>query len=188
MSAEEADILTGDRGLGDYFEAALAEHPNAQSVARWLLNNVLGLVKDLERAKASGAAFGRFVALVDQGRITTNGAKVLLTRLFEQGGEPEPLISELKLDQGTDAGALTAALERVLGRHAAEVARYRSGEKKLLGVLLGAMMREAQGADAAQVRKLITDRLGSKPLPSPPMWACPASRRAEGALVSSHAQ
>jgi Asp-tRNA(Asn)/Glu-tRNA(Gln) amidotransferase B subunit len=41
------------------------------------------------------------------------------------------------------------------------VARYRAGEKKLFGVLVGAAMKEAGGtADAALVRKLLEERLG----------------------------
>ena len=39
--------------------------------------------------------------------------------------------------------------------------RYRAGEKKLLGVLLGAVMRETGGAaDAASVRAALLRRLG----------------------------
>ena len=53
------------------------------------------------------------------------------------------------------------SVARALAAQAAEVARYRAGEKKLLGVLLGAAMRETKGkADAAVVRKILQDRLG----------------------------
>ena len=44
---------------------------------------------------------------------------------------------------------------------AAEVTRYRAGEKKLLGLLIGAAMREAgASADAAAVRKVLAEKLG----------------------------
>jgi Asp-tRNA(Asn)/Glu-tRNA(Gln) amidotransferase B subunit len=51
-------------------------------------------------------------------------------------------------------------VERALAGAAAEVARYRAGEKKLFGVILGAAMREAKGADAAAVRARLLARLG----------------------------
>ena len=47
-----------------------------------------------------------------------------------------------------------------LAAQAVEVARYRAGEKKLFGLLVGAAMREAKGADAGLVRKLLTEKLG----------------------------
>ena len=56
---------------------------------------------------------------------------------------------------------MNSALDRVLQQHASEAERYRVGEKKLLGVLIGAAMKETQGAaDAASVRKALLARLG----------------------------
>jgi Asp-tRNA(Asn)/Glu-tRNA(Gln) amidotransferase B subunit len=52
-------------------------------------------------------------------------------------------------------------VDRVLAARAAEVARYRAGEAKLLGFLLGAAMKETQGAaDPAAVRAHLLRRLG----------------------------
>jgi Asp-tRNA(Asn)/Glu-tRNA(Gln) amidotransferase B subunit len=60
-----------------------------------------------------------------------------------------------------DPGAVDRAVAAVLDRHAAEVARYRAGEKKLLGFLLGAAMRDTQGkADPAVVRNALQEALG----------------------------
>jgi Asp-tRNA(Asn)/Glu-tRNA(Gln) amidotransferase B subunit len=68
---------------------------------------------------------------------------------------------ELGLEKTTDSGALDAAIAKVLADQAAEVSRYRAGEKKLFGVLLGAVMRETKGtADAAAVRQALTAKLG----------------------------
>ena len=109
----------------------------------------------------SPAGFGRFVQLVDAGRVTPAAGKTLLASLAERGGDPEARLSELGLARVEDRAAIQAALDRALAAQPAEVARYRAGEKKLLGVLLGAAMRETGGAaDAALVRKLLQERLG----------------------------
>ena len=95
------------------------------------------------------------VALAERGR------KTLLADLVESGGEPATRMKALGLEKVEDAGAIAAAVERALAAQATEAARYRAGEKKLLGVLLGAAMREARGAaDAATVRKALLERLG----------------------------
>ncbi len=68
----------------------------------------------------------------------------------------------LGLEKVEDRGAVQAAVDRVLAGQAREVERYRAGEKKLLGVLLGAAMRETQGAaDPALVRQVLLERLGT---------------------------
>jgi glutaminyl-tRNA synthetase len=162
LAEDDADLLSGDARLAAYFDAAVAVHPNARSVARWLLNELAGLTRDrdLGTLPLPGAAFGRFVALVDAGRLTPAGGKTLLADLVQNGGDPAERMRALGLAKVEDRGAIDAAVGRVLERHAAEAARYRAGERKLFGVLVGAVMKETQGAaDAAVVRSALEDRL-----------------------------
>jgi glutaminyl-tRNA synthetase len=158
----QADLLSGDPAAAAYFEAALRVHPGAASLARWLLNDLLGLARNapLGALPLAGPAFGAFVALVDAGRVTPAAAKTLLADLVASGGDPAARLAALGLEKVEDAGALDASIDRALAATAAEVARYRTGEKKLFGVILGAAMREARGADAAAVRKRLAERLG----------------------------
>lgn len=107
------------------------------------------------------AAFGRFVALVEAGRLTPAAGKTLLADLVAAGGEPEARMAALGLEKVEDPGALAAAVEKVLAANGAEAARYRAGERKLLGVLLGAVMRETGGAaDRASIRAALLEKLG----------------------------
>jgi glutaminyl-tRNA synthetase len=163
LPEEQADLLAGDPAVADYFDAAVEAGAGAASAARWLLNDLLGLAGEtpLPRLKVSGRGFGDFVALVDAGKVTPAGAKTLLADLVAGGGAPAVRLQALGLEKVEDAGAIAAAVDRALAAQAAEVARYRAGEKKLLGVLLGAAMREARGAaEAASVRKALLERLG----------------------------
>jgi Asp-tRNA(Asn)/Glu-tRNA(Gln) amidotransferase B subunit len=172
LSEGEADILTGDRELASYFDAALEAHhaatsspqgDSARSVARWLLHSLLGLAGDTrpDRLPLSGAGFGRLVSLVDSGKLTPAGGKTLLADLVQRGGEPEARMKELRLERVLDEGAVESAVARVLEAQRSEVERYRRGEKKLFGVLLGAVMKQTQGAaDAALVRRILQERLG----------------------------
>jgi Asp-tRNA(Asn)/Glu-tRNA(Gln) amidotransferase B subunit len=163
LPEEQADLLTGDLAVAEYFDEAVKAHASAASTARWLLNDLLGLAGEtpLTALKLPGLGFGTFVALVDAGKLTPASAKTLLADLVAGGGEPAARLEALGLEKVEDAGAITAAVGRALAAQAAEVARYRAGEKKLLGVLLGAAMREARGvADAASVRKALLEQLG----------------------------
>jgi glutaminyl-tRNA synthetase len=162
VAPEQADLLAADATTAAYFDGAVAAHGNAASVARWLLNELAGLAAErpLDALPLKAAGFGRFVALVDAGRATPAAAKTLLADLVASGGEPEARLRALGLAKVEDAGAVAAAVDRALAAQAAEVARYRAGEKKLFGLLVGAAMREAKGADAALVRKLLTEKLG----------------------------
>jgi glutaminyl-tRNA synthetase len=163
LSEDEADLLSADAATAAYFDAAVAAKARPASAARWLLNDLAGLAGDraLGALPLPGAAFGRFVALADAGKLTPAAAKTLLSDLVAGGGDPEARMKALGLGKVEDRGALDAAVARALAAQPAEVARYRAGEKKLLGVLVGAVMKETQGAaDAALVRKLLQEKLG----------------------------
>ena len=139
--------------------------PAPASVARWLLNDLLGLAGDapLGRAAAPGRRLRRASS-----RWSTPGAH---HRRGGQGAAREP--RRRRRRPGRAARRARAREGRRPRRRrrrrwtgcwpaqAAEVARYRAGEKKLLGVLLGAAMRETQGAaDAAAVREVLLEKLG----------------------------
>jgi glutaminyl-tRNA synthetase len=162
LSAEESDLLSGDADTAAYFDAAVAAKARPQTAARWLLNDLAGLAGDraLAALPLPGAAFGRFVALVDGGKVTPAGAKALLADLVASGGDPEARLRALGLERVEDRGAVEAAVAKALAAHAKEAERYRAGEKKLFGVLVGAAMKAAGGAaDAALVRKVLEEQL-----------------------------
>jgi glutaminyl-tRNA synthetase len=163
LSADEADLLAGERSTAAYFDAAVGAGAKPASAARWLLNELTGLAAGagLDALPLAGAAFGRFIALVDAGRLAPAAGKALLADLAAGGGEPEERMAALGLEKVEDHGAVEVAVAKALAAHAKEVERYRAGEKKLLGVLIGAAMRETQGAaDAALVRRVLLQQLG----------------------------
>ena len=162
ISASQADLLSSDAATAAWFDDAVAAGAPAGPTARWLLNELLGLAGDVPLASLPlpAAAFGRFVTLAESGRTTGAGAKALLASLVERPGEPSTRLAELGLEKVDDHAAVAAAVSRVLASRAAEVARYRAGEKKLLAFFLGVVMRETQGkADPDTIRKALTEAL-----------------------------
>jgi glutaminyl-tRNA synthetase len=162
LSQDEADLLTGEPATAAYFDAALAAKARPASAARWLLNDLAGLAGDraLDAIPLAASAFGRFVALVDAGRLAPAAAKTLLADLVANGGEPEARMKALGLDKVVDRGAVEAAVARALAALPKEAERYRAGEKKLFGVLVGAAMKQTGGAaDAALVRAVLEEKL-----------------------------
>jgi len=163
LGEDEADAVAADSAVSLWYEGALASGTaGGRALARWLANDLLGLARGrpLASLPLGQAAFNRFVQLVEAGQVTSAGAKTLLAALVESGGDPAARARELGLERTSDRAALAAAVDRALAAQAAEVARYRAGEAKLLGVLVGAAMREAgKAADAAEIRAILAEKL-----------------------------
>ncbi len=88
-------------------------------------------------------------------------------RLFDaaiRSDEPiDALIESLELSQLSDKAALEDVVRRVVESHPDEVARYRAGEGKLLGFLMGRVMKETGGrADPARANEILRRALDSE--------------------------
>jgi len=164
LSEYDALLLSASRALGDFFEAAVAKHGTAKTVANWMQRDVLKMLGELEleidESRLSPEAFAELLALVDAGKITAKSAQGLVPELVREGGDPAQLVAERGLEAVSDVGVLAAAVDAVLADHPENVEKYRAGEAKVLNFLMGQVMRRTKGkADPNAVRALLAERL-----------------------------
>ena len=163
LSEEHADLLTGARGFGDFFEAAITLAA-PQTVAAWLVTDVRALLsgRTLTELPFDGAALGQLVGLTAEGSVSRRAAKDVLARMAETGGDPASLVEEMGLGAVSDEGALGEVVDEVLAAWPAKVEEYRGGRKNLVGLFVGEVMKATRGAaDPAVVRSILAQRLDS---------------------------
>jgi glutaminyl-tRNA synthetase len=163
LTPEDADQLTGDRAIGDFFEGAVAAPANPKSVAAWVVNELPREARGraLTELPFSPRDLGRLVALVDAGVVSRLAAKGVLAEMAERGGDPEAIIDRLGLRQVGDRSALGAHLDAVLDAWPVKVQEYRTGKKGLLGFFVGQVVRASGGsADPKVVKTMLEERLG----------------------------
>jgi glutaminyl-tRNA synthetase len=164
LGLEEARLLGLDPDLRTFFEEAVATGGSAQGVANWMVNELLREVKKrrLEALPFSGGAVGELVALVEQGTVSSAGAKEVFAEMLEAGGAPRDVVARRGLEQVSDRSALEPVVERVLAAEAAQAELYRQGKKGLLGYFVGRVMKETSGrADPRLVNELLSEKLGA---------------------------
>lgn len=167
LSAYNAGVLVADRAVADYFEAGLAAGGEPTALANWIIGEVFRLMnKDsLEREaineiKITPASLVTLLKLVETDLINNNTAKKVLDTLYEKGGDPAKIVEAEGLAQVSDAGALAEAVSAALAANPDEVARYLAGEEKVLGFLMGQVMRAMGGKAPAQtIKSLLAEAL-----------------------------
>ena len=164
LGADQARVLTASRELADWFEAAAQAHGTAKSVANWVMRDVLGALNErdaeIDAVALAPEALAALVGMVDQGRVTVNSARGLLTEILFEGGDPEALVQERGLEALADAGELEAVVEGVIAGNPQAVASYAEGDKKSLNFLMGQVMKQTQGkADPGLVRAILARKL-----------------------------
>ena len=163
LSGDEADLLTGNRALSGFFEGALEVHPEARSVAAWVINELPREAhgQPLDELPFGPAELGRLVALVDEGAVSRVAAKEVFGELAARGGDPEAILDLMGLRQVADRGAVLAHVEKVLSDWPAKVEDYQAGKKGLLGFFVGQVVRESGGsADPKVAKAILEERLG----------------------------
>lgn len=163
LSDDDADLLSGERAKGDYFEAVMAHGQDPKLVAVWLVNELLPWVADddgLTKLKFSTNAFSELVGLVASGEVPTAAARDVLAELLANGGSPTQIVDNKGLRKISDVDALEPIILEVLKQNPNEVETYREGKTSLLGFFVGQAMKATGGtADAKLVRQLLQKHL-----------------------------
>lgn len=164
----DADILTGDRPLADYFEATLREYQgDPKAVSNWMMNEILRMLNDLgvsaETLRLKPEDLAKVIRMVDDGTINNATGKSLLGKVQETGKAPMALVEAEGLAQVSDDAALERAIASVMTANPAEVSSFREGKEELLGWFMGQVMRETRGkADPQRTRELLQKALAQK--------------------------
>ncbi len=163
LPAYDAEVLTAEKELADYFEASVKEFPQPKRVSNWIMSESLrDWSKELPGAtyrQVAPAALAQLLVLVDQGTISGKIAKTVFEDMMVTGRAPEAIIKEKGLVQISDAGALEAAAQELIAAHPKEAADYRAGKTKLLGFFVGQLMKKTKGQANPQLANEIFQRL-----------------------------
>ncbi|MGH7819594.1 MAG: Asp-tRNA(Asn)/Glu-tRNA(Gln) amidotransferase subunit GatB, partial [Candidatus Binatia bacterium] len=165
----DAGVLTARRDVADYYEAALRRHRNPKAISNWVMESVLRLVREqklderlrIESWPVAAEHLAALVERIDDGSISGKIAKSVFEEMVATRKPPDAIIAEQGLTQVTDAGAIRAAVDRVLAAHADKVSEFRGGREKLFGFFVGQVMKATQGkANPQLVNEILRERLG----------------------------
>jgi aspartyl-tRNA(Asn)/glutamyl-tRNA(Gln) amidotransferase subunit B len=151
VHAPDARTITADPRLVDLHARIVeaAGRDSAKRAANVVTGEVARLVNegalDLAAARFQPAQIAEVFRLQDSGTLSSTAAKEVLGELLQSGKPPAQIVQDKGLAQVSDEAALEAAVESVIARSAAEVAKYKSGKKNLLGFFVGQAMKDLKG-------------------------------------------
>jgi aspartyl-tRNA(Asn)/glutamyl-tRNA(Gln) amidotransferase subunit B len=172
LSAYDADFLTSERELADFFENTLkAGGCEAKLAANWVMGdfsaalNKAGL--DLAHSPVNADMLGGLLKRMADNTLSGKLAKDVFEAMWAgEGGQEaqaaDAIIEKKGLKQITDEGAIAAIVDEALAQFPEQVAEFRSGKDKVFGFLVGQVMKAAKGkANPAQLNAVLKQRLES---------------------------
>jgi aspartyl-tRNA(Asn)/glutamyl-tRNA(Gln) amidotransferase subunit B len=171
LSEQDANVMTEDKALGDYFERVMAasqvsdRRARAKVASNWLLSEVVRLLKAnsiaIEDCPLSPAALANLLDLLDKERVTGKQAKEILDEAFASGEMPEAIVTKKGIKPPiSDQSALERIIEEVIANNPKPVNDYRRGKTNALQSLVGQVMKQTRGqAKADIVQRLLKKKL-----------------------------
>ncbi len=161
----DADILSGERELSDYYEAAVAAYEgDPKRVSNWLMNDVLAMLNESGQTagqlKLTPAYLAEVLKLMDTGKVNTPTGKSLLQKVQASGKAPVAIVEAEGLGQVSDVSALRKIAEEIVAANPDNVANYRAGKQALIGWFVGQLMARTKGqADPKTAQKILAELL-----------------------------
>jgi aspartyl-tRNA(Asn)/glutamyl-tRNA(Gln) amidotransferase subunit B len=165
LSLTQAAQLIDTPGLADYYDAATGFSRAPQATVNFILGDLSRLANEtgtpLGSSGATPQAVAELVALVEDGTINSKVAKDLVARLWLDGGSPAAIVERDGLAQVSDPGALDAFVVEVLNANEKVVAEIRGGREKLVGFLVGQVLKASRGkANPALAEERLRRKIG----------------------------
>jgi aspartyl-tRNA(Asn)/glutamyl-tRNA(Gln) amidotransferase subunit B len=163
----DADILTSERTLSDYYEAAVKAYDgDPKRVSNWLMNDVLRMVNEkgiaASELKLSPVYLAEIIKLVDSGAVNTSTGKSLLDKVEASGQAPAAIVQAEGLAKVSDQEAIRTICAEVLAESPEQVNAYKGGKATLIGWFVGQVMKKMRGKADPQVAKEILEELLAK--------------------------
>jgi len=160
LSHYDADVLTSEKPLADYFEATAASLGSGDPVTfkaacNWIMGDYLRIMREMKRPLSNPAApppaLAELLNMIDEGLISGKMAKELFEDTIACGEMPRTLAERSGLVQISDEIMLASLIARILGENMESVRKYHGGRENVLGFFVGQVMKETRGRAHPQI-------------------------------------
>ena len=164
LPAYDASILTQTKHMADMFEQTADLCGNPKKAANWLMGEGLRLLKEkgmeAEDMDFTPKHLADLIQAVEGGKINQANAKKVFAKILEDDVEPLVYMEKEGLLMVSDSGAIEGAVDQVLAENPKTVEEFHSGKEKVLGFLVGQVMKKMRGkADPGMVNELLRKKL-----------------------------
>ena len=165
LSDATAGVLSATTPLlRELHASAVQAGADPRASANWVTGEVTAWLRrqeqDTEVLPVDGPALAELIGLVEDGHLSSSAAKEVLEGVLSGEGSPAAVAEARNLIQISDTGALESEIAGVIEANPQAVEAFRNGEEKVVGFLVGQVMKATQGrADPRLVDQLLRARL-----------------------------
>jgi aspartyl-tRNA(Asn)/glutamyl-tRNA(Gln) amidotransferase subunit B len=171
----DADVLTAEKEIADYFEASLNALPadarkrkeNAKAVSNWVMTDILRVVAEKKTPIAEFPVppphLAAMLGLIHDGTISGKIAKDVFEEMLATREHPKVVVERKGLVQISDVAAIEKIVESVIASNTPQVEKYVGGNEKVFAFFVGETMRMTKGkANPGIVNDVLRKKLSAR--------------------------
>jgi aspartyl-tRNA(Asn)/glutamyl-tRNA(Gln) amidotransferase subunit B len=176
LDKEKIEIFVKNENLGDFFEEVIKKFDSRiekeklkkliKLSSNYLSSDLLGLLKNQvlneENFQITPENFAKFILFIEEGKISSKVAKIVLEEMFKTGKKPSEIIEEGDLLQISDENEIKKITEEVISKNQKAVSDFKRGKGQAIQFLIGKVMAETKGKANPQMVKKILESLLQK--------------------------
>lgn len=160
LSDYDARWLVADPDMAAYFEAVAEASQQPKAAANWVMGEVAAALRrdavDIADIPLPPEQLAKLLQRLADETISGKIAKSLFETIWRTAEDVDALIEAQGLRQVSDEGELAALVAEVVAGHPRQAEQYRAGKTKVLGFLVGQVMKASRGkANPKQVNELL---------------------------------
>lgn len=164
----DAQVLTDTKEIALYFDRLCQHTDNYKAASNWVMGPVKSYLNEnsinMDEFTLEAAKLGQLINLVGEGNISFSVAsQQLFPALIKSANDVSALqlAEELGLLKDGDDTMISQWVEEVMALYPDKVVAYRKGQKKLLGMFMGEVMKKSNGkADPKATNDVLLSKLG----------------------------
>lgn len=168
LSEYDADILTSERAIAEYFEEAVGaeKERDGKMVSNWMQSELFAVLnkeaKDISESPIKASELGELIDLIKDGTISGKIAKDVFKMMYEgEEKSARKIVEEKGLKQVSDTGAIEKVIDDIIANSPDNVSAYKGGKVQLFGWFVGQTLKAMKGqANPQIVNEILKKKLG----------------------------
>lgn len=166
LSDYDAQVLTESKEIAQFFEDLISHTDEFKAAANWVMGPVKSYLNEnalhINQFKVRPHAIASLIQMIDKGEVshTIASQKIFPLLLQDPDRDPFDIAKENNWIQESDSDAITTLVEQALSKYPDKIEAYKNGQKGLLGLFMGEVMKLSGGkADPKMASKLLREKL-----------------------------
>ncbi|TDT69105.1 aspartyl/glutamyl-tRNA(Asn/Gln) amidotransferase subunit B [Hypnocyclicus thermotrophus] len=168
LKEKDAEILSNEIELADYFEQVAKYSNNSKSSSNWIITEVLRVLKEENKEitdfSIRAEHLAKIIKLIDNGTISSKIAKKVFEMKLTDSRDPEEIVKVEGLTQVSDSSEIEKIVDEVIANNPKMVEDYKQADEgrkpRVLKGLMGQVMKITKGkANPKLVTELFEKKL-----------------------------